>query len=144
MAGKEISSVYPARTEKLQEVLDQLHKLLEGWPPKTLWQLDLAAEEIFVNICSYAYPDGPGEVRIELCLEGDTVRLTFADTGLPFDPLAVPDPDLARPVEQRDPGGLGILLVKKLMDRVEYTYADRENRLTLYRSIRAADRAEED
>ena len=90
-------------------------------------QIDLAVEEIFVNIANYAYRP----VR-ENPLE---VTLTFLDSGAPYDPLAKEDPDITLDVKDRQIGGLGIFLVKQTMDDVKYEYKNGRNILTLTKNL---------
>ena len=101
-------------------------------PPKAQMQIGVAVEEIFINISHYAYaPDkGKATVRVEVSDDPMTASITFADRGVPYDPLAKPDPDVALPVGERTVGGLGIFLTKKLMDDVRYEYRDGQNILT--------------
>ena len=103
---------------------------------KTLMQIDLAIEEIFVNIAHYAYTDG-GDVRITCDVDGNppVLTVTFADSGRKFDPLAKPDPDVTAGAEDRGIGGLGIFLTKKYMDSVEYKYQSGYNILTLVKRL---------
>ncbi len=103
---------------------------------KTLMQIDLAVEEIFVNIAHYAYTDG-GDVRITCDVDGNppVLTITFTDSGRKFDPLAKPDPDVTAGVEERGIGGLGIFLTKKYMDNVKYSYTDAQNVLTLEKNL---------
>ncbi|MBR3128954.1 MAG: ATP-binding protein [Clostridia bacterium] len=101
--------------------------------PKTRNQIALVAEEVFVNIASYAYPSGTGTacVRVNTDAEPGAVSFTFIDRGVPFDPLRRSDPDLTLPAEEREIGGLGIFLTKEIMDDVRYAYRDGQNMLTL-------------
>jgi anti-sigma regulatory factor (Ser/Thr protein kinase) len=93
----------------------------------------VAAEEIFVNIANYAYPPGEtGDVFISV--KGDAV-LRFEDTGQPYNPLEKADPDLDVPLMEREIGGLGIYLVKNLMDKVEYEHTGGKNVLTITKSL---------
>ena len=94
-------------------------------------RLLIAADEVFTNIASYAYPNTSGKVEVSAEQDGTVVRLTFADTGKPFDPLQTPDPDTKAPPEERPIGGLGIFVVKKLMDKIEYRREDNRNILVL-------------
>ena len=87
---------------------------------KAQMQLDLCVEEIFVNIANYAYGSGSGDARICITYAEGTVTITFADSGVPYDPLAKPDPDITLSAEERQIGGLGVYLVKKNTDRVDY------------------------
>ena len=107
-----------------------------GCPPKALMQINVAAEEIFVNIANYAYhPErGRATVRVEITEEPGVV-LTFLDKGVPYDPLSKSDPDISLPADERDIGGLGIFITKKFMDDVNYEYKDGQNILTLKKAL---------
>lgn len=128
-----------ARVDKLDEVLAFVDGGLEALecPPKIQIQLDVAVEEIFVNIASYAYSPGEGMATVMLEEEdgGDAVAITFVDEGIPYDPLKKPDPDTTLKAEERQIGGLGIYMVKKSMDRVDYEYRDNKNILTIRKRL---------
>ena len=102
-------------------------------PMKEQMQIDVAVEELFVNIASYAYAPGEGDatVRVEASQEGRGVTITFTDRGVPYDPLAKPDPDVTLSAEERQIGGLGIYMVKKTMDDMRYEYRDGKNHLAI-------------
>ncbi len=125
--------------ENLAEVLGFIEAELEqaDCPIKAQMQTGVAAEEIFVNIASYAYPDGAGSatVRMEITGEPKTAVITFIDSGIPYDPLAKPDPDVTLSAEERGIGGLGIFMTKKLMDEVTYAYKGGHNILTLKKQL---------
>lgn len=106
-------------------------------PMKAMMQIGVAVEEIFVNIAHYAYaPDkGCATVRVEVSEDPVTVTITFIDQGMPYDPLARTDPDITLPVGERDVGGLGVFMTKKLMDDVLYEYRDGQNILTLKKNL---------
>ena len=106
-------------------------------PLKAQTQIDVAVDELFSNIASYAYAPGVGEAEVSLDFdEADrTVSITFADSGVPYDPLAKADPDVTLSAEEREIGGLGIFLVKKTMDAVEYARRDGRNVLTIRKRI---------
>ena len=129
-----------ARVENLSEVLAFVDGQLEEvcCPMKTQVQLDVAVEEIFVNIANYAYTPNVGSATIRTELEPKTgmVAITFIDTGIPYDPLKKEDPDVSLPVEERQIGGLGIYMVKKSMDDMLYKYKDGQNILTIKKCIR--------
>ena len=103
-----------------------------------LFQIQLAVEEIFVNIASYAYAPqtGPAEVRCEVLADPMRVVLQFLDGGKPFDPLARADADISETGLMNREGGLGILLVKETMDNVAYSYENGKNILTILKKIR--------
>ena len=105
--------------------------------PKALSRIEIAAEEIFVNIAHYAYPDSEGDAVIETEVTTDppAIAITFRDSGEPYDPLAKEDPDITLSAEKRRIGGLGIFLVKKLMDEVAYKYEDGQNVLTIIKLL---------
>ena len=100
-------------------------------------QISLAAEEVFVNIAHYAYaPDkGRAVVRVEVSGDPVSVTITFMDHGMPYDPLGNEDPDLTLSAEERQIGGLGVFLVKKTMDDVNYEYKNGQNILTLKKNL---------
>ncbi len=129
----------PAEAGSLEEVTDFINGELESadCPMKAVMQIDLAVEEIFVNIASYAYADRPegGEAVIRIAAEDGAVRITFEDGGVPFDPTAREDPDPTASAEEREIGGLGIFLTKKVMDEVRYEYRDGRNILTVSKKI---------
>ena len=122
-------------TEALAFIDGQLEKI--GCSMKNQMQIDLAAEEIFVNIANYAYAPNSGPVTIELDTAngGSEVVITFSDSGTPFNPIAKEDPDTAASSEDREVGGLGILLIKNYTDAIHYEYKDGRNKLTITKKI---------
>ncbi len=124
-----------ATRDNLQSVLDFVNEHLDeiNCPKKARMQLNLTVEEIYINIASYAYTPNIGMVKVVLddLKNPDGVRLTFIDQGVPYNPLAKADPDVTLPAEQRPIGGLGIYLVKKNMDKVEYKYENNSNVLAM-------------
>jgi anti-sigma regulatory factor (Ser/Thr protein kinase) len=106
-------------------------------PPEAIYSCALALEEIFTNILRYAYGDAEAhEVRFAARLTDDHVVLEFEDDGRAFDPLAAKPPELDGPPEQRPIGGLGIHLVRKIADALEYERKDGLNRLTVRIAVR--------
>jgi uncharacterized protein (TIGR02172 family) len=120
----------------VQEFIDS-HLEKTGCPPRAQMQIGLAAEEIFVNIASYAYAPGTGTavVRIRTQADPKRVTITFLDQGVPYDPLEKPDPDITLSAEERQIGGLGIYMVKKSMDDMKYEYRDGQNVLTIEKTV---------
>ena len=92
---------------------------------------------IFINIAHYAYGDGEGEADVVIGFDENSREVTFrvSDKGIPFNPLDRPDPDITLPAEEREIGGLGILITKKTMDSVTYTNENGENVLTMVKKI---------
>lgn len=99
----------------------------------SIMQIELALEEVIVNIINYAYPDTdkPGKIRLFCKIEGDTLKMEIADDGIPFDMLTADDPDIDASLEDRHIGGLGVFFVKQLMDEVKYERRGDENFLSL-------------
>jgi serine/threonine-protein kinase RsbW len=94
----------------------------------------LVVEEIVVNVCSYAYTDdGPFTITVDN--KDQVISIVFKDSGIPFNPLERPDPDINLPLEDRQIGGLGIFLTKKLMDEVKYENSNGNNVLTITKKI---------
>ena len=100
-------------------------------------QIAVAVEELFVNIANYAYPDGDGSMRPEICTDDEAVTLRFVDSGIAFNPLQEEEPDVTADAESRKIGGLGIYMVKKTMDSVQYERKDNENILTVTKKLHA-------
>ena len=122
-----------ATDESMQAVNDFIHSILpSACDEMILNQIDLAVEEIFVNIAHYS---GAEEAIINCSFENDKLEITFSDSGVPFNPLAKPDPDLTLNAEEREIGGLGIFLTKKFMDTVSYEYKDGINCLRIIKTI---------
>ena len=113
-----------AELNNLEQVLAFVDGYLEAadCSMKTQMQIEVAVEEIYVNIAHYAYKTGTGDAYITVRIEEDpkTVEIEFRDTGMPFDPTANPDPDVTLSAEKRKIGGLGIFMVKKSMDDIQY------------------------
>lgn len=128
-----------ARTDNLDQVISFVDESLEeaDCSIKAQMQIDVAVEEIFVNIAQYAYTSQEGEAVIRLDTETvpGAVVITFIDSGIPFDPLAVQEPDVTLSIKDRKIGGLGIFMVKKSMDDVTYKYVDNKNILTIKKNI---------
>ena len=102
---------------------------------KTQMQIRVAIEEIFVNIAHYAYDGATGSADVIFEINDDTLSITFRDSGKPYNPLEKADPDTTLSAEERNIGGLGIFMVKKLMDSVSYINRDGQNILTLTKRL---------
>ena len=94
-------------------------------------KLKLACEEIVVNVTSYAYPEGSDGFLDVYIRKDDRIVIRFEDGGVPFNPLEHEDPDTTQPWDERPIGGLGIFLVRSMMDDVRYTYENQKNVLTI-------------
>ena len=129
----------PAKNESLGAIHAFVSKQLESrvCSKETMNQLRLAIEEIFVNIASYAYhpEDGDAEVLCEVLEDPLRVVIQFLDSGVPFDPVAQAEADTSEDALLERDGGLGILLVKGIMDDVQYTYENGKNILTILKRL---------
>ena len=128
-----------ATVANLEKVLAFVDTELEqiDCPMKTQMQIDIAVEELYVNIATYAYAPGEGEatIRVETTQAPGTVTITFLDRGVPYNPLAKPDPDVTLSAAERQIGGLGIYMAKKYMDDMKYEYRDGQNILTITKKL---------
>ena len=128
-----------ALTENLQELISFVDGHLEdmGASMKAQMQIDIAVEELFVNIAHYAYAPDAGEAVISVAKdkEKNQISITFADSGKPYNPLEKPDPDVTLSADERSIGGLGIFMVKKSMDDMRYEYKDGQNILTITKRL---------
>ena len=131
--------VLTAEVSRMDDVLDFINAELEdcGVPMKTIMQIDIAVEELFVNIAHYAYDPEVGEatVTVEVEEEPRCAVIRFIDRGRPYDPLSREDPDVTLGVEEREIGGLGIYMVKKSMDEDTYAWEDGQNILTIRKRL---------
>ena len=119
-------------TAFVDDFLDQI-----ACPMKSRIQINIVIDEIFGNICHYAYKDSVGAVtvRVESGNTPKAVFLTFTDNGIPYNPLDTEDPDITLSSEERKIGGLGIYLVKKNMDEMKYEYVNQQNILRIEKRL---------
>jgi sigma-B regulation protein RsbU (phosphoserine phosphatase) len=124
---------FPAELDNLDALMEWVETALEerSCSAKTCHQIAIVSEEIFVNIVKYAYPEKPGPVTLRAGRSGEAVVVQFEDSGPPFNPLEWPDPDTKAPIEDRDIGGLGIYMVKKMTGQVSYRRLNGKNLLTI-------------
>ena len=123
--------VFRADVLELDNVLSYVHSVIDKKiSKKQSMKLDVVIEELFVNIAKYAYDDA-GDVLIEVLFDKNKLIITFVDEGNPFNPLERDDPDTSLSSDERQIGGLGIYMVKKMMDKVKYEYKDNKNILII-------------
>lgn len=122
--------------DKVQGFIDERLEAAES-SMKSQMQIDVAVEEIYVNICHYAYKDKgeTGDATVRMKIEDGVAEIVFEDSGIQYDPLANEEPDVTLSAEERQIGGLGIFITKKTMDEVTYAYKDGRNTLTLKKKI---------
>ena len=124
---------------KIAPELDQLERITaaveelgerDDWPPDLIFKVNLVLDELWVNVVHYS--GATGDVEISLDTDADEVRLEIADDGRPFDPLTeTVEPDIDAPLEDRPIGGLGIFLVREMMDDLRYKRENGKNRLAM-------------
>lgn len=127
-----MTSTFPATAEGLANVTESLSQTLDaaGCPVKARTKLMVAFDEIASNIVNYS---GASEFTVEIDFpeNPDAVRISFSDEGRPFNPLGSSDPDVTLPAADRTIGGLGLFMVKKMMDNVSYVHENGRNVLTI-------------
>ena len=128
-----------AAVENIEVVTDFINRELEdlNCPVKAQTQIAIAIDELFGNIARYAYTPDIGKATVRFAVDENplSVIITFIDHGVPFNPLEQAQPDIHASAEDRPIGGLGIFLVKKSMNMVEYTYKNGQNILTIKKTI---------
>lgn len=134
-----VSICIDADVQKLSEVMAFIDQQMEekDVSMKVVMQMEIAVEEIFVNVASYAYAPDKGMVTIEVDFLDNPSRMQvkFIDNGYQYDPLAKEDPDVTLAASERQIGGLGIFMVKKSMDSMTYEYKDQQNILILEKNL---------
>ena len=128
-----------AKVNNLSKVLDFINDELSeaGCSIRDAMQINVAVEELFVNISLYAYPSGSGSATISISVLDDpkTAEITLIDSGVPFDPLEKEEPDISLNAKEREIGGLGIYMVRKTMDELTYENVDGCNITTIRKKI---------
>ena len=126
-----------AKVENLQQVLGFLEEYLEemNCPPRLLMQLQIALEELYTNICFYAYEPLTGDALVVLDHNKSVLKVYLIDHGIPFDPTAKEDPDIYLDAAERPIGGLGIYMVKQIVDRMDYSRVGDMNILCLTKDL---------
>jgi len=129
----------PAIVGNIETVTDFVNEYLEevGCPMKVQMQIAVVIDEIFSNIAYYAYAPSVGDVTVSVAANKETkvLMLSFADRGVAYNPLVKEDPDVTLSAEERQIGGMGIFMVKKLMDDITYEYVEGRNVLTVWKKI---------
>ncbi len=102
-----------------------------AFDPDEILDTQLAVEEAVTNIIVHGYPPDEGEIRIRFRAAPRHIEIRIEDSAPPFNPLALPDPDISGDVEERKIGGLGVFLIRQVMDGVAYRREDNKNVLVL-------------
>lgn len=127
-----MEKVFKASLDEMTNANIFLEEMLEqsGLSVKAQMDVSIAYEEMFVNVASYAYPKALGEVKVIIEIKTGRFEVTLIDSGVPYNPLEKEDPDTSLSADERQIGGLGIFMVKKMMDEVSYEYVDGHNSFT--------------
>lgn len=128
-----------ATLENVAKVTEFVDEQLEarGCSMKAQMQIDIAIDELFSNIANYAYNPTVGPATIRVSVDGDPLAVTilFIDKGIPYNPLEKEDPNIGLSAEERQIGGLGVFMVKQLMDDMSYEYRDGQNILAIHKVL---------
>ena len=122
---------------------ESIHKLIEaveefgleqGWTPKLLFQTQLVLEELVINVINHGFRKSGQSLEVRILSSPQSLRIDLADDAWPFNPLSdTPEADLETALEDRPVGGLGVHLVRTMMDELRYVREDGKNHLTLIR-----------
>ena len=128
-----------ATVEELPALVEFLQRVWQDWalPAAAAFPFELALDEVFMNVVMHGTtPDGsPREVSVLLRHAGSAVTMVMEDDGPAFDPLTLDAPDIDAPIEERELGGLGVFLVRELMDELSYAYTGTDNQLTMRKVV---------
>ena len=130
--SQSVSLTIPSEMDQLERITAAVEEFAErdDWPPDLTFKVHLVLDELSVNVVNYG--GGASEIEVSLAADADVVRVEIADDGQPFDPLhEAPEPDIAAPLEERPIGGLGIYLVREMMDELHYSRENGRNRLAM-------------
>jgi serine/threonine-protein kinase RsbW len=124
----------PAEISNLRKFIELVSRCAEehGFSPERITEIGVATEEALVNVCNYAYEGGTGDVKVS-CILDDENRfvIEIEDAGTPFDLLSIGEPDLTDDIDERKVGGLGVFIIRELVEDVQYRRQDEKNVLKL-------------
>lgn len=129
----------PAKLESLETFRSFVLQTIEGWniTEAMVPKIELVLEEVLTNIINYAYPTGEGDVEVQCTLlNKDKLCFVIQDCGKPFNPLSENSPDLCTDLSKRKIGGLGIFLLRKMVDEVDYQHEEGKNILKILIKIK--------
>ena len=126
--------IIEARLENMDAVMDFINEKINDCTARIQNHIRIAVDEIFSNIARYAYHPEVGGAVVRIAV-GEDIVIEFEDSGMPYDPLEVSDPDVSLSAEERDIGGLGLFIVKNLMDSVQYRRVENRNILTIKKHL---------
>jgi len=126
--------IIEAKTENIDQVLDFVGKHLDDCSFEVQNQIEISVDELFSNIANYAYNPTVGNAMVRIAVD-EAVTIEFEDSGVEYNPLSKDDPDTELPGDEREIGGLGIYMVKNMMDSVDYRRDGNKNILTIKKKI---------
>ncbi len=126
--------IIEASLDNMDAVQDFISERIMDCPMKIQNQIGIVVDEIFSNIANYAYNPEVGGAVVRIAV-GDEITIEFEDTGVAYDPLGAETPDITLSDEEREIGGLGLFMVKKMMDSVEYKRRGNKNILTIKKKL---------
>jgi len=128
-----------ASLEHLSELIEHVTRICleHSATPEQIMSIELAVEEVVVNVISYAYTENSqGKIKLSCYVNNEQLIISISDWGIPYNPLLKEAPDVDALLDDRPVGGLGIFLTKQVMDKVEYEYHDAQNILTLTKNLK--------
>ena len=138
----EASAELTVRLSNRLEEIERLAAAIEAFgaahqlPDPVIFAFNLSLDEVVTNVISYAFKDVQEHpIDVRLCLMGDVLQAEVTDSGRPFNPIDVPTPDLDAPIDERRIGGLGIHIVREMMDSLEYAREGERNILRLTKRV---------
>ena len=133
MPGDRLELVVPATLDSIERVSIFLESTLEdaGLDMIESARIQLAVEEAVTNVINHGYGGSDGEILITTDIESSQVMITITDTGQEFDPTSIPPPNVTADLDHRNIGGLGVHLIRSVMDSVSYIRHDNKNRLMM-------------
>ena len=137
------TKTFPGRFENLAKITDFVIRAARsaGLDQTAVYAVEMAVDEACANIIAHAYGgEGKGDIECTCQIDAGELIVTLRDHGSPFDPSRVPEPDVTAPLEERDEGGLGLYLIRKVMDEVHFEFSsDCGNTLTLVKRKETVD-----
>ena len=120
-----------AKLENMDTVVDFINARLVDCNKKTQNQIGIAVDEVFSNIVHYAYTPEVGKAIVRIAVDSEVIAIEFEDNGIEYNPLFEKEPDITSSVEEREISGLGVFMLKNIMDSVEYKRKNSKNILTI-------------
>lgn len=130
----QFTATFPGRFESLEKISAFIGKVARsaGLDESTTYNVQLAVDEACSNIIEHAYGgEDLGNIECFCELTPEELKITLSDQGQPFDPTQIPEPDITSPPEERKVGGLGLFLIQKFMDEVQFAFEPGKNTLTM-------------